>query len=385
MACDDGNGPNSHICEGLSVSRSPLHAATIIDVALKAGVSKSTAARALAGYGSVSAKARLRVEEAAKELGYQANSLARSMITGQTHTLGVVIPDISSHFFANAMRGISTAAREAGYELLLSSTDGDLSLERRAIDLLAAKRVDGIIVAPVSTDDTAHLEKLADQGIAVALLDRPAPRVNSASYVSVDHVAASSMAVNHLLDLGHRHIGIVTEAVMPPGWQESVDSGEGTMLRPSAARLVGYRDALRGAGVRYREEYVALSSYAKASAYAATERLLRGNPELTAIYCTDSELSAGSFAALQDLKISCPGDISLIGFDDQDWATLVRPRLTVVEQPNYQLGMASAEEALAAITDPQGRRRRRTLSGRLIIRDSTGRPRSTPTGPKTAR
>jgi LacI family transcriptional regulator len=366
--------PKSTPREGNSVSRSPLHAATIIDVALRAGVSKSTAARALAGYGSVSEKARLRVEASAKELGYQPNGLARSMITGQTNTLGVVIPDISSHFFANALRGISTAAREAGYELLLSSTDGDLSLERRAVELLAAKRVDGIIVAPVSTDDTAHLEKLAEQGIAVALLDRPAPQVTAASYVSVDHVAASSMAVNHLLDLGHRHIGIVTEAVMPPGWQESVDSGDGTLLRPSAARLVGYRDALRGAGVRYRDGYVAHSSYAKSSAYAATERLLSENPQLTAIYCTDSELSAGSFAALQDLGVSCPKDISLIGFDDQEWATLVRPRLTVVEQPNYQLGMASAEEALAAISDPQGHRRSRTLSGRLIVRDSTGRP-----------
>lgn len=352
------------------------HAATIIDVALRAGVSKSTAARALAGYGSVSGKARQRVEDAAKELGYQPNSLARSMITGQTNTLGVVIPDISNHFFANALRGISTAAREAGYELLLSSTDGDLGLERRAVELLATKRVDAIIVAPVSTEDTAHLEKLAEQGIGVALLDRPAPQVKAASYISVDHVSASSMAVNHLLDLGHKEIGIITEAVMPRGWQEAVDGGDGLHLRPSAARLVGYRNALRSAGLRYREEYVAHSAYSKTAARAATERLLQEHPGITAIYCTDSELSAGSFAALQDLKVPCPGSISLIGFDDQDWATLVRPRLTVVEQPNYQLGMASAEEAMSAIADPEGRRRNRTFSGRLIIRDSTGRPRT---------
>ena len=350
------------------MSRSPLHAATIIDVAQHAGVSKSTAARALAGYGSVSEKTRVRVEAVAQELGYRPNELARSMITGQTKTLGVVIPDISSHFFANAMRGISIAAREAGYELLLSSTEGDLGLERRATELLAAKRVDGIIVAPVSTDDTVHLERLEVQGIAVTLLDRPAPKVTAASYVSVNHVEASGMAVNHLIDLGHRHIGIVTEA-------DSLASGEVALLRPSAARLVGYRDALRGAGIRYREKYVAHSAYAKTSACAATQRLIRENPQLTAIYCTDSELTAGSFAALQDLDIACPRDLSLIGFDDQEWATLVRPRLTVVEQPNYQLGRAAGEEVLSAITDPEGHRRSRTLSGRLIVRDSTGRPR----------
>ncbi|MGX1163000.1 LacI family transcriptional regulator [Arthrobacter sp. SLBN-100] len=358
------------------MSRPPLPPATIIDVAAKAGVSKSTAARALARYGSVSAKTREAVQKAADELGYQPNALARSMITGRTKTIGVVIPDVGNHFFAVAMRGISTAAREAGYEVLLSSTEGDLALERRAVELLAGKRVDGIVVAPVSTEDTDHLERLEGQGIAVTLLDRPAPKVKAASFVSVDHVEASTLAVNHLIDLGHREIGIVTEALMPAGWKPDARQ-ESKKLRPSAARLVGYVNALRGAGLRYRHEYVAWSAYAKASAYEATRRLVRDNPGLTAVYCTDSELSAGAFAALQDLKISCPKDMSLIGFDDQDWATLVRPRLTVVDQPSYQLGMAATEELLSTIGSAQDRRGDRTLSGRLIVRDSTARPPNT--------
>lgn len=354
----------------------PAHPpATIIDVAARAGVSKSTAARALARYGSVSDKTRELVEKAADELGYQPNSLARSMITGRTKTIGVVIPDVGNHFFSDAMRGISTAAREAAYEVLLSSTEGDLALERRAVELLSGKRVDGIIVAPVSTEETEHLERLEGQGIAVTLLDRPGPKVKAASYISVDHVEASSLAVNHLIDLGHTEIGIVTEALMPEGWNP--DSGEsGRKLRPSAARLVGYANALRGAGLRYRDEYVARSAYAKAAAYEATQRLIRDNPALTAIYCTDSELSAGAFAALQDMEIACPKDMSLIGFDDQEWATLVRPRLTVVDQPSYRLGVAATEELLMTLGAPQERRGDRTLSGRLIVRDSTARPRS---------
>ena len=345
---------------------------TIIEVAERAGVSKSTAARALAGYGSVSERTRLAVQAAAEELGYQVNALARSMITGRTMTIGVVIPDISNSFFGNALRGISTAAREAEYDVLLSNTEGDLGLERRALSVLAAKRVDGVIIAPVSTEDTGHLEALANKGIAVTLLDRPAPQVTAASYVAVDHVGASSLAVDHLIDLGHREIGIITEAPALAGG--ALDQSAAAHLRPAPARLLGYAVALRGAGIGYDPSFVASSAYARTSAHAATRRLLKEHPQLTAVYCTDSELSAGAFAALQDAGIDCPGQVSLVGFDDQDWATLVRPRLTVVEQPSYELGRVALKELIATMTNPSERRKHRTLRGRLIVRDSTARP-----------
>ncbi|MGO4248441.1 LacI family DNA-binding transcriptional regulator [Paenarthrobacter sp. RAF54_2] len=347
---------------------------TIIDVAQLAGVSKSTAARALAGYGSVSSKARQAVEAAADTLGYQANALARSMITGKTTTVGVVIPDISNPFFANAVRGISTAAREAGYDVLLSSTEGELGLERRAVSVLAGKRADGVIVAPVSNEDTAHLEELEAKGIAVTLLDRPAPKVTSASYVAVDHVGASALAVQHLLDLGHRNIGIVTEAtaLLP----DQIHPEVAASLRPATARLLGYAMALRGAGIRYDPALVASSSYSRHSAGDAVRYLLKSKPSITALYCTDAEMSAGAFAALQDMGIDCPGHLSLVGFDDQDWATLVRPRLTVVEQPSYQLGRTAFKELTASMLTPYERRRNRILGGRLVVRESTARSRS---------
>jgi LacI family transcriptional regulator len=363
------------------MARPASQSVTIIDVAERAGVSKSTAARALANYGSVSEKTRGAVQAAAEELGYQANSLARSMITGRTMTVGVIIPDISNPFFGNAVRGISTAAREERYDVLLSSTEGDIGLERRAVSVLAGKKVDGVIIAPVSTEDTEHLEALEAKGVAVTLLDRPAPKVAAASYVAVDHVGASSLAVNHLIDLGHRDIGIVTEAsAMLP---EQIDPALSSALRPASARLVGYAMALRGAGIRYDPALVASSAYARASASAAVRRLLESRPQVTAVYCTDSELSAGAFAALQELGIDCPGQLSLIGFDDQDWATLVRPRLTVVEQPSYQLGRTALKELLATMVNPAERRQHRTLRGRLIVRDSTARPRKGTQDPRT--
>jgi len=355
------------------MARTGSDAVTIIEVAELARVSKSTAARALAGYGSVSGKARQAVQAAAEELGYQANALARSMITGRTMTVGVVIPDISNPFFANAVRGISTAAREAGYDVLLSSTEGEPGLERRAVSVLTGKQADGVIIAPVSTEDTDHLEELEAKGVAVALLDRPAPKVRAASYVAVDHAGASGLAVHHLLDLGHRDIGIVTEAaaLLP----EEIDPEVASTLRPANARLWGYAMALRSAGIRYDPALVASSSYARGSAGDAVRFLLESRPHVTALYCTDGELSAGAFAALQDMGIDCPGQVSLVGFDDQDWATLVRPRLTVVEQPSYQLGRTVFTELIASIVTPDQRRRNRILGGRLVVRDSTARAR----------
>lgn len=355
------------------MAQSISEAVTIIEVAQLAGVSKSTAARALAGNGSVSGKARQAVQAAAETLGYQPNAIARSMITGKTTTIGVIIPDISNPFFANAVRGISTTAREAGYDVLLSSTEGELSLERRAVSVLAGKKADGVIVAPVSSEDTTHLEDLESKGIAVTLLDRPAPKVTTASYVALDHVGASSLAVQHLLDLGHRDIGIVTVATAL--LRDRIDPESAPSLRPSTARLLGYAMALRGAGIRYDPAFVASSSYARHSAGDAVRYLLQSNPGITALYCTDGEMTAGAFAALQDMGVDCPGHLSLVGFDDQDWTTLVRPRLTVVEQPSYQLGRTAFKELSASMLTPNERRRHRTLAGRLVVRESTARSR----------
>src|SRR4051794_3427703 len=144
---------------------------TIPDVARRAGVSTATAARALGGYGAVSESAREAVLAAAEELGYQRNDLARAMITGRTNTIGLVIADIENPFFARAARGVSDAARVAGYEVILTNTDEDAAVERSNVQLLQAKRVDGLLVAPTSADGT-HLAGVAQGGCPVVLFDR---------------------------------------------------------------------------------------------------------------------------------------------------------------------------------------------------------------------
>jgi LacI family transcriptional regulator len=347
---------------------------TIIDVARAAGVSKSTAGRALAGADEVSARTREKVARVAAELGYRPNKLARSMITGNTETVGVVVPDLSNRFFAEALQSIARTVRKHGYEVLVSGTEGERELERRSVETLAAKRVDGVIVAPLDGPDDEHLRRLAEDGTALVLLDRAAPGVDRASFVSTNNIEASRLAIDHLVGLGHRHMGIISEARYDPALIDATEPSTAG-LRPSAMRLAGYAQALRAAGIPVRPEYVRYSAYSSAISYDATRTLLRTNPEITAIYCTDNVLSAGAFAAVQDSGLRCPQDLSLIGFDDHEWSTLVRPRLTVVEQPTEAIGVAAAEDLLDAIAEPTRPPVTRLLSAHLVVRDSTAPPR----------
>ncbi|HVV11452.1 LacI family DNA-binding transcriptional regulator [Amycolatopsis sp.] len=348
---------------------------TIKDVALRARVSKSTVARALTGEGSVSPQTLDKVLAAAEALGYRTNGIARSMITGQTDSLGVVVPSVSAPFFAHALGGVTQEAREAGYSVLLVSSDNDLALERDAVEMLLTKHVDGMIVAPVQPGQTEHLRRAEGFGVPLTVLDRPAPGLSQASSVTLDNVGASMLAIRHLLELGHRDIGIITEAPVPPGQPRWSYAGVGTTF-PSWDRLEGYKRALVDAGIPYRKEYVAKARYSRDSAYEVTGKLLKARPELTALYCTDNELSVGSFGAVQDLGISCPGELSFLGFDDQEWATLVRPKLTVVEQPGYELGRTAAHDVLSAVGRQTRTRAAHSLSAQLIIRESTAPPRA---------
>jgi LacI family transcriptional regulator len=350
------------------------HTVTIVDVARAAGVSKSTAGRALAGAAEVSARTREKVARVAAELGYRPNSLARSMITGNTETVGVVVPDLSNRFFAEALQSIARTVRKHGYEVLVSGTEGERELERRSVETLAAKRVDGLIVAPLHGTDDDHLRRLAEDGTALVMLDRRAPGVDRASFVSTNNIEASRLAVDYLIGLGHRDIAVISETRYDPALA-NVTEPAAAGLRPSAMRVAGYLQAMTAAGIPVIPEYVTHSAYSSAISFDTTRTLLRDHPEITAIYCTDNVLSAGAFAAVQDSGLRCPQDLSLIGFDDHEWATLVRPRLTVVEQPTEAIGVAAAEDLLDAIAEPSRPPVTRLLSARLVVRDSTSAPR----------
>ena len=209
-------------------------AATIRDVAREAGVSQATAARALAGYGYVSAATPGRgCQAAATTIGYRPNAVARSLVSGATRTIGVVVGDIENPFFAGAARGIADVLERDGYTLLLANSDEDLARERRAVEALHARQVDGLAVVPSSGDDGAHLAAILREGRPVVLLDRPISGLE-ADAVLVDNREGAERAVGHLAALGHRRIGLVGDS---PG------------IVSTRERIDGYHAALAAVGV----------------------------------------------------------------------------------------------------------------------------------------
>lgn len=336
----------------------PRTTPTIQDVADLAGVSVSTAARALGAYGSASPAVRERVAAAAATLGYRRNSLARSMITGTTHTLGLVVADIENPFFARAARGIADVAHKAGYQVLLINSDEDPATERAAVRTLSEKQVDGLIIAPASTDGAKHLAELTARNTPVVLIDRVLPGVDLDAVV-VDNEAAARRAIGHLTGLGHRRIALLTSQ---------------GLIHTNQERLAGYLHGLEAAGVPVSDELIRMAPYTRDAAVRETEIVLGLADPATAIFMTDNLMSLGAFEGAQRAGRDVPSAVSLVGFDDLEWTTIVRPPLTVVVQPVYELGAAAARRLLARLKGDESPPEVRTLATTFIVRSSTAPP-----------
>jgi LacI family transcriptional regulator len=348
-------------------------APTVRDIAAAAGLSTATAARALGGYGAVSEQTRVRVEAAAERLGYRANGLARSMITGTTNTLALVIADIENPFFARACRGFTDTARAEGYEVIVANTDENVDAERTAVKVLLEKRIDGLAVAAASRVSFDHLEGARMSGVQVVLLDRHIPGL-AVDSVLVDSRAAAATAVGHLIEQGHRRIGLVTGAS-----PEEVARGGGRygkhLMSTGKDRINGYRNALRHAGIEANPDYLKLGDFHREAAGLMARELRAAPVPPTAIFTTDAVITLGVLEALQTDGVALPDQVSLVGFDDPDWAVVVRPSLTVVAQPAYQLGALAARRVIARIRGDQSRPRRHLLPTSLVVRESVATPR----------
>jgi LacI family transcriptional regulator len=331
-------------------------APTLQDVAALAGVSVATASRALGGYGSSSPEVRKKVAAAAAKLGYRRNSLARSMITGTTHTLGLVVADIENPFFARAARGVADVAHRAGYEVLLVNSDEDPSTEHAAVRTLGEKQVDGLIIAPASADGVSHLSDLIGRGTPVVQLDRVLPGIVGDAVV-VDNEAAGRRAVEHLAGLGHRRIALLTSQ---------------GLIHTNQARLAGYLAGLEAAGIPVSDELIRMAQYRREAAVAETMAVLALHDPATAIFTTDNTMSLGAVEGAQRAGRAVPDELSIVGFDDLEWTTIIRPPLTVMAQPVYELGAAAATRLLERLAGDDSPARVITLATSFIVRGSTG-------------
>lgn len=340
---------------------------TIGDVAARARVSRAHAARALGGYGAVSDAVLSQVTAAAEELGYRANSLAKSVSTGRSQSVGVVVGDIENPFFALSVRGISDTLRGAGYDVILMNTGESLELEIDAVRALDGKRVDGFLVAPVLAPDGGHLRSLVEAGRPLVLFDRDIPEISAPSVV-VDVRAATHQLVDDLVADGHRRIGFVsTLSSSPARWQQDPQVAH----TPVGRRLLGLGEAMRGHDLPLRSEDVRMGARRAEDVRQHTLQLVTGEDPVTALLVSDAVVAVSALEELSALGLSVPADISVAVFDDPPWARLVSPPLTVVSQPVLQIGVVAAELLIEAMTGRAGSEAP-ALSAHLVRRGSTG-------------
>ncbi|MER3553388.1 MAG: LacI family transcriptional regulator [Meiothermus sp.] len=331
----------------------------IDDVARLAAVSPSTVSRALTRPDMVAPSTRERVIHAARELGYQPNKLARSLRKQQSHLLGLIVSDILAPFHATLAKGVQDAAEKHGYVVFLFNTDEQPEKELRYLGELQSHLPEGLLIVPTSKT-RQNLSTLRD--LTVIELDRTSgtPGVHS---VLVDNVKGARGAVEHLIGLGHRRIGMVAGP---------------TTVTTASERLEGYQQALLGAGIPFERRLVATGDHKEEGGYRATKELLSLPPKLrpTALFAGNSEMAAGAVLAARDLGFTIPDDLSLVSFDDTRWARLMQPPLTVVAQPAYDLGYLACETLISILE--RNRPLQATtlrLSTELIVRSSTAPPR----------
>ncbi len=312
--------------------------ATVADVAKRAGVSVSTAARALSGQGYASADTRRQVLDAAKELGYVTNQIARSLRTRQTRLIGLLIGDVENSFYSTIAKNVESVAKEAGYHVVLCNSDDQPANEREYVHLLEGMRVDALIVTPTSTS-RRNLTRLMDKGIVVVQMDRAVAGV-AADAIVVDNEAGSVAAVTHLIEAGHTQIGIITgELDVSTAYQ----------------RLAGYERALKEHGISIRKELIKSGSFHRRehTIEDATD-LIQARSAPTAIFAANNILAEAALLALEHEGLRVPRDMSIVAFDDVPWMSMVQPPLTTVRQPAADMARTAAELALRRLRD--GRR-----------------------------
>ncbi|MFF9396475.1 LacI family DNA-binding transcriptional regulator [Streptomyces griseoluteus] len=335
---------------------------TMADVARSAGVSVATVSHVLNGTRPVLPHTRQAVLDAVEVLGYTPNSLARSLVTSRTRSIGLAVSAISNPYFTEILQGVEAAALEAGYSLLIADPHDDPGHELKVVQLLHERRVDGMIVAPSAEpgDLVAYLRR---QAVPTVLLDRvpePAgPGQGSFDQVCAENSGPMAELVTHLASLGHRRIGLVAGL---PG------------LSTTSERIAGYRQGLAAAGLGADDELVVSGNSEARGAERATAALLALPGAPTALVTANNAMTIGALRALRERGLSVPGDIALACFDDFAWADLFAPRLTAIAQPSREMGARAVRVLLERLAAPDREARTVRLPCTFVHRASCGCP-----------
>ena len=333
---------------------------TIKDIARIAHVSNTTVSRALNNQSRIRNETKEKILSIAKELSYRPDFIARSLVMKRTNTLGLVITTIANPFYTELAQGIEATARKLGYNIILCSTQSDLGTERLDIEMLRSKGVDGIILTSAHMGDP-NIVELAEEGFPIVLVNRRTydPMVRGlVDYVGIDNIQGGFWAVEHLIKLGHRRIGIIG------GSSESSVGFE---------RLEGGKRALAAYGLKQFNDYFLEGDFLKESGYRGGMKFIKMAEPPTAVFAANDYMALGTYQAVMEEGLKVPEEIAIVGFNDIEFTSMKGIELTTIGQKKYEMGALSVENLVERI---EGRKvhppQEIILKPELIIRRTCG-------------
>ncbi len=334
------------------------------DIAAELGLSVVTISKVLRDHPDISAETRERVLKRVKELNYSPNAMARSLVTGRSNLVGLVVPDLLHPFFAEISVAISKAIRKKGYGLIIASCEEDAALEEQEIGQMVSRRLDGLIIAACS-DSTRMLERLDEQNEPFVLIDRSFPGYG-ANFVGLDDKAAGRLATRHLIDMGCKRIAHI----------RGRDNSTGI------DRMLGYQEALATVGMPLLEQYVIMREKvdidSRQTGAEAAQRLLKLTPRPDGIFCYNDPMAIGAMQTILNAGLKIPEDMAIVGCGNLHYNDLFRVPLSSIDQQSAVVGEKAGNLILSLIESKLGRPRRKTivLEPHLIVRASSDRSRA---------
>jgi LacI family transcriptional regulator len=326
--------------------------ATIYDVAKRARVSTYTVSVVLSGAAKVSPELTARVLKAAQQLDYTINRIASSLQMRKTMTIGMLIPDIGNPWFAKVVKGVEDVCRENEYSLFLGNTSNSADEQARYLTVFRSRQVDGVLLFMAANSDEALAALIQSKKLPIVFVGRR-PRLDNADFVAADNRLGTRLAVTHLIQRGHTRIAILT--------------GQLSLLA-SKDRVDGWRESLKKAGFPAPREFVKAGDWTAASAQLQMQELLNAKHPPTAVFASNLLMMIGVLAALQERSLSVPADIDVMCSDDSEWLDVFSPRISVVLQPSYEMGVAAARLILRRIAHPRSAAQQVILKPTLKLR-----------------
>lgn len=329
---------------------------TIKDIARMAEVSITTVSKILNNKdANISEATRIRVKQIIKENNYTPNKVARSMVTKKTKTIGLIIPDVRNPFFTELVRGSEDKANELGYSIMFCNTDEKIEKEIQYMKILMDRMVDGIILAP-SVSQNLKLTKNLNVTVPMVTLDRTCDYEAVAAKIMIDNYSGALDAINYLLDQGHKKIAYISGPID---------------AKPSIDRQKAMLDALEKRNISMGMQDIYIGSFSYDWGKIMAERLCKEGFEYTAFFCGNDLIAAGFMKTMIKNGYKVPEDISIIGFDDIELASVIEPELTTVFQPNYEMGYRAAEMIIQIIEEQKSKVEDLVLIPELRVRNST--------------